>query len=225
MTTSINTISKETRQQISNFISFTMPKASDKDCAKAIRDMIHNFQEYNLAFLPPDKELTKGAKGGKSVAHNAPEDSYARVTSEGVQCPMLLKPISTSALGFLGYVLVPDSNRISDHKAIESFCLAYESKLVAKHDDYIRVSVELTARQLGEDRRNNLAQGLKRKAEKEQSLETKITAFTSLPAETWALTKSAVAAIDSDLVELIEARRLELADNKAQADKTLEATA
>ena len=151
-------------------------------------------------------EVTKKQKGSKAVAHNTADNRYLRVQRKGVDCPILLKPI-TGKTGFLGWAPVPDCDRVNSHAQLESFALWYLDKAVKRHEDYTALSVACTARQLGEDIANNTRQSLTRRAEKAAQNAEKIAAFVALPDAVWEATKSAVAAVDSDLVALVESAR------------------
>jgi hypothetical protein len=150
-------------------------------------------------------------KGGKTVSHNANDDSYIRAQAPKCSCPLVLKPIWNKG-AFLAFVLVPDNERVKSHEELEAFVKLFEPKAYAKHEDYVLLSVACTSRQIGEDRRNNSAQRLIRMESSLREQEQKISGFVAMPDNIWNAAKDAIAlSFDpedrDDILSLIDEKR------------------
>jgi hypothetical protein len=161
--------------------------------------------------LVPNSVESKRTKGAKTVAHNAFDNEYIRVTSPRCDCPIVIKPIF-SGESFLTYFFAPDTVRVQSLAQLESFCKTFETKASAKHETFEKLAIACTARQIGEDRGNNTRQRLQRISEKMQEQEKRISAFVALPTEIWEATKPALAGMfdadeASEIMGLIEEKR------------------
>jgi hypothetical protein len=170
------------------------------------------FEKHSLS-LVADSTPTKG-KGNKGVAHNTFDDKYIRVSAPNVNCPTLIKPVTAKKReALLGFVIVPDSDRVDSLEQLESFALHYLGKAIKRHEQFVSLCVASTARQIGEDIRNNFAGKEVRKAKQAEDQEKKIKAYANMPASAWEAYRNAVVASDDDedmnFVELVEEYKAE----------------
>jgi hypothetical protein len=160
-------------------------------------------------------EAKKEGKGNKTVAHNARERFYLRVSMPNVNTPLVLKPrfakTGSSFSGLYGYHVSLDTDVVSTTADIENFLKAFDPDKLAKGAKIADVINSAATRQLNEDIGNNFAQACERVAGRQAEMDQKAAEFTSLPESAWLQIRKGVSLIDSDLATFIDKKRLSLA--------------
>lgn len=135
-----------------------------------------------LSFVPADTETTK-EKGAKTVSHNSPARLYVRAKHSKIpNVPLVCKPLFDDNKTILyGYVVLPDSTRVRSLDELESFCKIFMADEIGKHEDFEKLSVACTARQIGEDLANNKRQYLIRKLESADTLSKMAAPILAMP--------------------------------------------
>jgi hypothetical protein len=188
-----------------NFASEKLQAQKDK----ALNSLKALFEKFEFVLVADG--TTSKTKGAKSTAHNVDEAKYLRVTKKGMDCAILVKPVYASQpVRFLGWVVVPDSNRIVKQADLEDFLLCFQASSVKKHDEAEQAILSASARQIGEDIRNNSAQKWLRKEAQADNLKKIASPFLNLPNEQWALVRSSVAlGMGEETAEFIDDMRSE----------------
>lgn len=172
--------------------------------ASTLVEKLAEFRTSGLAklkvlFQTQSLELAEQDDGEKPV--DPTSTKYIPVTKAGVDCPLLVKSVTAEdPLRLLGYIVVPDSDKVETLDQLRSFLSADAPDI-----DFDATVLSCTARTIGSDTRTRFAQRIQAREAAEQRDRERMEGFITMPDAVWSATRDGfMASKDKSLIEFAQ---------------------